>query len=75
MFYLIRGETERASAETFDRAALLVVRGWELTTRAEHRRRWQTADGGRAALPQEDEWEVRVLRTLIESTREIERKV
>lgn len=51
MFYLIRGETDRASAETFDRAAWLVAHGWELTTRTEHRRRWQASDSVHRPAP------------------------
>lgn len=49
MFYLIRADDQRAVAETFDRAAALIARGWELTTRDDYMARWMLADADRVA--------------------------
>jgi hypothetical protein len=40
MIYLLKNE-QIAAAETFDRAAALVARGWELTTKAIYTAQWQ----------------------------------
>lgn len=46
MFYLIRDD-QRTIAETHDRAAALVARGWELTTRAHYMALWAIEDDER----------------------------
>lgn len=40
MFYLIHADHQRTIAETLDRAAALVARGWELTTREHYMALW-----------------------------------
>lgn len=47
MFYLIRADSQRIIAETLDRAAALVARGWELTSRDHYMALWTIEDNER----------------------------